>query len=88
MCLPLDTAEFEAASGDGATADGDGALTGSPPEAAAPDTFLYDPRRPVPSIGGVNLNLGGFNGPADQRPVESRGDVLVFSTRCSLIRSR
>ncbi|HEY0450172.1 CocE/NonD family hydrolase [Actinophytocola sp.] len=75
-----DTDYYLASAGRANTADGDGALTGSPPEAAAPDTFLYDPRRPVPSIGGVNLNLGGFNGPADQRPVESRGDVLVFST--------
>ncbi len=56
---------------------GDGALLPGP---AAPgtDVFLADPGNPVPSIGG---DLG-ISAPvcADQRPVECRADVLVYST--------
>jgi len=40
--------------------------------------YDYDPARPVPTLGGGNLNLKA--GPMDQRPVENRDDVLVFST--------
>jgi predicted acyl esterase len=41
-------------------------------------TFKYDPGNPVPTLGGQNLGIA--KGPMDQRPVESRGDVLLFST--------
>jgi len=45
------------------------------------DKFDYDPHNPVPTIGG-RLCCGQAlpPGPADQRPNESRSDVLVFST--------
>jgi len=46
--------------------------------AAGSLTYDYDPARPVPTLGGGNLNLKA--GPMDQRPVENRDDVLVFST--------
>ncbi|MBN1417496.1 MAG: CocE/NonD family hydrolase, partial [Planctomycetes bacterium] len=39
----------------------------------------HDPKRPVPTIGGANLVMDS-RGPHDQRPIESRPDVLVFST--------
>ncbi|MCB1212876.1 MAG: CocE/NonD family hydrolase, partial [Chlamydiia bacterium] len=42
-------------------------------------TYLYDPNDPVPTIGGHNLFLEA--GPKDQRPIESRSDVLVFSSQ-------
>jgi putative CocE/NonD family hydrolase len=60
-----------------ATLWGDGALLPDP-AAAGTDEFRADPRNPVPSIGG---DLG-TSGPvcADQRPVECRADVLVYST--------
>jgi putative CocE/NonD family hydrolase len=47
----------------------------------APQTFAYDPVNPVPTIGG-RICCGNYlpPGPADQRPNESRPDVLVFST--------
>jgi len=72
----------------------DGSRTGSldirPPGDEPPIQYAYDPRDPVPSIGG-NANHRGQNktlrtgavlreGSFDQRPVESRQDVLVFST--------
>lgn len=40
--------------------------------------FVDDPANPVPTIGGANLVLP--RGPHDQRAIESRADVLVFST--------
>ena len=41
-------------------------------------TFQYDPLDPVPTIGGQNLNIK--DGPYDQRIIEDRDDVLVFSS--------
>jgi uncharacterized protein len=60
---------------------GDGELSLTPPEVERKDEFDYDPRNPVPTIGG-RLCCGSTlpPGPADQRPNESRADVLVFST--------
>jgi len=60
---------------------GDGSLTLIPPEAERNDEFDYDPQNAVPTIGG-RLCCGRAlpPGPADQRPNESRSDVLVFST--------
>jgi uncharacterized protein len=47
------------------------------------DTFLYDPAMPVPSLGGALCCTGTPDMPAgaiDQRAVEARDDVLVYST--------
>lgn len=55
-------------------------LSTAAPKTEAPDSFVYDPADPVPTIGG-RLCCGGLPpGPADQRANESRSDVLVFST--------
>jgi len=43
-----------------------------------PDAFDYDPDDPVPTVGGRNLNIPA--GCYDQRSVESRDDVLVYTT--------
>ncbi|MEU9918776.1 CocE/NonD family hydrolase [Streptomyces sp. NPDC051001] len=62
------------------TADGDGALTTGPPNGTGHDTYLYDPRRPVPTAGGACLPMTpGFGGPVDQRTVAGREDVLCFT---------
>ncbi len=42
--------------------------------------YTYDPSDPTPSIGGNEMNLPGGDGPKDQSPLFSRGDVLVFQT--------
>lgn len=43
--------------------------------------ITYDPRNPSPTIGGPTLRNDLVQGPYDQAPlVESRNDVLVFST--------
>ena len=41
-------------------------------------TYKYDPENPVPTRGGQNLLIA--KGPMDQRPVETRPDVLVFTS--------
>ena len=68
----------------------DGSRTGwlSPdlPEDEVPTAYTYDPKDPVPTLGG-NHSFSDTNilhiiraGAVDQRPNESRRDVLVFTT--------
>ncbi|MCC6539455.1 MAG: CocE/NonD family hydrolase [Bryobacterales bacterium] len=61
---------------------GDGALTTAPPAEDRPDSFAYDPTNPVPSYGGNVCCTGNAvtGGAFDQRKMESRADVLVYST--------
>ncbi|MHA2280664.1 MAG: CocE/NonD family hydrolase [Promethearchaeota archaeon] len=42
-------------------------------------SYLYDPRDPVPNLGGQNQPFD-LTGPMDQRSIESRSDVLIFET--------
>lgn len=65
---------------------GDADLHRTPPPAGG-QRLLVDPEDPVPTLGGANLfpdlvvdgrPMGA--GPYDQRPVETRDDVLVFTT--------
>jgi putative CocE/NonD family hydrolase len=74
---------YLASSGRANTAAGDGALSAKPPRRAAEDHYTFDPRDPVPTRGGsVCCNPRVFLwGPMDQRPVERRGDVLVYTTK-------
>lgn len=61
---------------------GDGSLATRPLTQSFPDQFTYDPMKPVPTIGGaVCCNPAVFPwGPMDQRPVEKRHDVLVYTS--------
>jgi uncharacterized protein len=56
----------------------DGVLHPRAPLASAPDRFRYDPSDPTPSVGGTLLARSG--GPRDNRALEGRSDVLVFSS--------
>jgi predicted acyl esterase len=56
----------------------DGSLRGEVPGEADELTYRYDPEDPVPTRGGQNLLIA--KGPMDQRPVESRPDVLLFTS--------
>jgi putative CocE/NonD family hydrolase len=69
-------------SGRANSAAGDGELSTQAPEHAAADTFLYDPQRPVPTLGGRVMLPSTANaaGPVDQRPAEARDDVLCFTS--------
>ncbi|NNM31519.1 MAG: CocE/NonD family hydrolase, partial [Gemmatimonadetes bacterium] len=63
-------------------ASGDGVLDLDPPGTEPVDSFTYDPNNPVPTLGG---SLPGANpdmrsGVFDQRRIEERPDVLVYTT--------
>jgi uncharacterized protein len=60
---------------------GDGALSFAQPSGAASDSYRYDPMQPVPTLGGNNCcGTPTIAGPQDQRPLEHRADVLVYSS--------
>lgn len=61
----------------------DGGLDWVQPRRDRMDSYVYDPRDPVPTMGGsVCCEPKIFPwGPMDQRPVEARADVLVYSTK-------
>jgi putative CocE/NonD family hydrolase len=61
------------------TAQGDGRLEARPPvQEEAEDTYAYDPVTPVPTRGGAML--GDRSGILPQNEIESRQDVLVYTT--------
>ena len=66
----------------GGALNGDGSLTPDGPANEPPDVFLYDPRFPVPTRGGGTCCNQGFlpSGAFDQRTVEARPDVLVYTS--------
>src|SRR5207253_4929015 len=47
------------------------------------DAFVYDPRDPVPTVGGATFLpgvwLGANAGPRDQSALATRGDVLCYT---------
>ena len=55
-----------------------GGLSPQAPGDEAPDHYTYDPADPVPTRGGNTLILA--MGVQDQRPLESRPDVLVYTS--------
>jgi uncharacterized protein len=57
---------------------GDGVLDQQRPAGETADHFIYDPDDPVPTRGGNTLILA--MGVQDQRPVEARADVLVYTS--------
>ncbi|MGC1372338.1 MAG: CocE/NonD family hydrolase, partial [Candidatus Sulfotelmatobacter sp.] len=61
---------------------GDGSLSTSAPKSEAADTFVYNPANPAPTVGGPLCcdETHMEPGPRDQRLVENRGDVLIYST--------
>jgi putative CocE/NonD family hydrolase len=65
--------------------DGDGALSPVMPKTQPADRFIFDPANPVWTVGGSVCAACArgqrvFDGPADQREVEIRSDVLVYTT--------
>lgn len=55
-----------------------GELAPSIPEPSEPDRYRYDPAHPTPSVGGNYL--GGYAGAKDNRRLEARADVLVYTS--------
>ena len=61
--------------------NGGGALSPKTAGADKPETFTYDPMNPVPSYGGnVCCQPGTLAGSYDQTKMETRPDVLVYTT--------
>ena len=62
---------------------GDGRLDAmAPPAGEMADSFRYDPMNPVQTVGGADCCNGGLviPGAFDQRGVEARSDVLVYTS--------
>jgi putative CocE/NonD family hydrolase len=62
------------------TLSGNGSLGMKVAAAEKPDTYIYDPDDPVPTHGGAIGGGPGAAGPRDQRALESRPDVLVYTS--------
>jgi putative CocE/NonD family hydrolase len=74
---------YLASDGHANSLNGDGELQWTPVrKKAKPDLFAYDPRSPVQTRGGaVCCDPKIFPwGPIDQRPIEQRNDVLVYTS--------
>ena len=73
---PLSNTEYKNyyfhSQGNANTLKGDGSLDIRLPKNESPDHYVYNPENPVPTIGTM--------GPYDQRTVEERSDVLIYTT--------
>jgi uncharacterized protein len=69
---------------DGNAAEAGGSLSPIGPAEERPDRYVYDPHDPAPTLGGPTslpaLFLGTNSGPRDQRRLEERADVLVYTS--------
>lgn len=76
------TSYFLHSAGGANSAAGDGVLSRIEPRSEKADTFVYDPADPVPTNGGGTLgDTTRFPpGPIDQRKIEERKDILVYTT--------
>ncbi len=76
------TSYYLHSAGDANSLTGDGTLSTSAPARETADKFLYDPADPAPTRGGPLCCDASHeaSGALDQRPVEARNDVLVYST--------
>ncbi|MBE0659335.1 MAG: CocE/NonD family hydrolase [Bryobacteraceae bacterium] len=76
----IDRSFYLHSGGNARTLHGDGQLTEGAASATEPgDTFVFDPSNPVPTKGGGHGNAWTA-GPVDQRDVEGRQDVLVYTS--------
>jgi putative CocE/NonD family hydrolase len=82
LARAVDTRFYLHSQGRANSLSGNGRLDTSAPGDEDPDVFVYDPGGPVLSLGGHSCCFAEIApmGPADQRPVESRNDVLVYTT--------
>jgi putative CocE/NonD family hydrolase len=73
---------FLTSAGRANTMNGDGVLAEAATATDSPDNFQYDPLNPVPSYGGNVCCTGNAvnGGSYDQRKMETRPDILVYTT--------
>jgi len=76
------TKYFLHSSGKANSLRGDGTLSTTAPKSEPTDSYVYNPANPTPTVGGpLCCDAEHFEpGPRDQRSVENRDDVLVYST--------
>jgi len=76
------TTFYLASGGKANSLSGDGTLAAVAPDADKPDSFTYDPMNPVLSYGGNVCCTGNAvqAGAFDQRRMEARDDILVYTT--------
>jgi len=75
------TKYFLHSNGDANSTKGAGVLSTTAPGKETNDKYLYDPAKPAPTEGGpLCCDSRRHGGPWDQRSVEQRDDVLVYST--------
>lgn len=79
LARAVETRLYLSSGGNANTLHGDGVLSPKA-EASAPDHFIYNPANPVRTHGGNALGLTLLAGPRDQRCIEERHDVLVYSS--------
>ncbi len=76
------TSYFLHSAGKANSASGDGSISTDTAHTDSPDSYVYNPANPVPTVGGPlccdPMHLPA--GPRDQKEVEARQDVLVYST--------
>jgi uncharacterized protein len=62
--------------------NGDGSLDRQTPNQEIPDIYVYNPLDPVPSVGGHSCCNAAITpmGPKDQRIIEGRNDVMVYTS--------
>jgi putative CocE/NonD family hydrolase len=81
LARAIETRYYLHSDGHANSLNGDGTLSATAPEGEPPDRYDYDPAHPVITRGGALLMSPEFRaGPFDQRPVEGREDVLVYTT--------
>ncbi|HEX4229172.1 MAG TPA: CocE/NonD family hydrolase [Bryobacteraceae bacterium] len=79
---------FLGSNGHANTRMGDGTLSSQEPVSAPSDQYAYDPRYPVSTYGGHGSGGGGITrdgafsmqGPLDQRAIQQRNDVLIYTS--------
>ena len=57
-----------------------GALAPAAPPASEPDHYRYDPSDPTPAVGGNSLGAQQHMGAKDNRKLEARNDVLIYTS--------
>jgi putative CocE/NonD family hydrolase len=76
-----DTRYYFHSNGEANSTSGNGSLSTMAPPAEKPDRFIYDPADPVPTNGGGLCCATDYHSGAwDQRAIEARKDVLVYTT--------
>jgi uncharacterized protein len=77
-----ETKYFMHSTGAANSSRGNGTLSATGPGKETADQYIYDPAKPVPTVGGPLCcdRDHWAPGPRDQRGVEAREDVLVYST--------